>query len=130
MGTTLGADNGIALALILDLFTDPLAKHGPLEAIFTVTEETGLIGAFGLDPTLIRSCMLLNLDSEEEGVFYIGCAGGNEVEATLGVEWDTVPAYRNGAGGGWPAWRSFRSRCGQAACQFDCVHHAFPARLE
>ena len=92
VGTSLGADNGIALALILDLFSDPLATHGPLEAIFTVTEETGLIGAFGLDPTKIHSRRLLNLDSEEEGVFYIGCAGGNEVDATLQVEWDTVPA--------------------------------------
>jgi dipeptidase D len=92
VGTTLGADNGIAIALILDLFSDPLATHGPLEAIFTVTEETGLVGAFGLDPTLIHSRRLLNLDSEEEGVFYIGCAGGNEADATLGVEWAMVPA--------------------------------------
>jgi dipeptidase D len=91
VGTTLGADNGIAIALILDLFTDPAAQHGPLEAIFTVAEETGLNGAFGLDPSQIHSRKMLNLDSEEEGVFYIGCAGGNEVDATLVVDEEPVP---------------------------------------
>ena len=92
VGTSLGADNGIAIALILDLFSDPDAKHGPLEAIFTVSEETGMNGAFGLDATLIKSRKLLNLDSEEEGIFYIGCAGGVEINATLPVEWEQVPA--------------------------------------
>ena len=82
-GTTLGADNGIAIALILDLFTDSEAKHGPLEAILTVSEETGLEGAFGLDASLVDSRKMLNLDSEEEGVFYIGCAGGVEVNGTV-----------------------------------------------
>ncbi|AEC03049.1 aminoacyl-histidine dipeptidase [Parasphaerochaeta coccoides] len=77
--TSLGADNGIAVAMIMDVFTDSEAVHGPLEAIFTVSEETGLDGAFGLDESLIRSRKLINLDSEEEGVFYIGCAGGNEI---------------------------------------------------
>lgn len=82
-GTTLGADNGIAIALILDLFTDEKASHGPLEAIFTTSEETGLEGAFGLDASLIESRKMLNLDSEEEGVFYIGCAGGVEIKGTV-----------------------------------------------
>lgn len=82
--TSLGADNGIAIALILDLLSDPDAVHGPLEAIFTVSEETGLEGAFNLDASLIDSRKMLNLDSEEEGVFYIGCAGGVEVRATIG----------------------------------------------
>ena len=77
-GTTLGADNGIAIALALDLFTDPEASHGPLEAIFTTSEETGLEGAFGLDASMIDSRKMLNLDSEEEGIFFIGCAGGVE----------------------------------------------------
>lgn len=85
-GTTLGADNGIAIALILDLFSDPEAKHGPLEAIFTISEETGLEGAFGLDASKIESRKMLNLDSEEEGVFYIGCAGGVEVNADIPFE--------------------------------------------
>ena len=79
--TSLGADNGIALALILDIFSDPNAKHGKLEGIFTVSEETGLTGAFGIDASLVESRRLLNLDSEEEGIFYIGCAGGIEIDA-------------------------------------------------
>ena len=85
-GTTLGADNGIAIALILDLFTDKEATHGPLEAILTVSEETGLEGAFGLDASKISSRRMINLDSEEEGVFYIGCAGGVEVNAHVPVD--------------------------------------------
>jgi dipeptidase D len=85
-GTTLGADNGIAIALILDLLSDSTAKHGPLEAIFTVSEETGLEGAFGLDASRIESRKMLNLDSEEEGIFYIGCAGGVEVRGTIARE--------------------------------------------
>ncbi len=84
--TTLGADNGIAIALILDLFTDTKAVHGPLEAIFTVEEETGLTGAFELDGSLIDSRRMLNLDSEEEGVFLIGSAGGNEVDGVIDFE--------------------------------------------
>ena len=85
-GTTLGADNGVAVAIIFDLFTDKEAKHGPLEAIFTVSEETGLEGAFGLEPSLIESRTMINLDSEEEGVFYIGCAGGIETKAIFEFE--------------------------------------------
>ena len=79
--TSLGADNGIAIATVMALFTDPEAEHGPLEAIFTVSEETSLKGAFGLDPSLIKSRRLLNLDSEEEGVIYTGCAGGADIKA-------------------------------------------------
>lgn len=86
-GTTLGADNGIAVALMLSLLSDKDALHGPLEAIFTVEEETGLTGAFGLEEKHIRSRLLLNLDSEEEGVFYIGCAGGIETRVTKAVNW-------------------------------------------
>lgn len=84
-GTTLGGDNGVAIAIVLDLFSDKEAQHGPLEAIITVEEETGLTGAFGLDASLIESRLMINLDSEEEGVFYIGCAGGIEVNAHLPV---------------------------------------------
>lgn len=95
--TTLGGDNGIAIAMILDIFTDPTIKHGPLEAIFTISEETGLTGAFELDATLINSRRMLNLDSEEEGVVYIGCAGGIEVDATLKAELVEPPAH-------WESW--------------------------
>ncbi len=86
-GTTLGADNGIAVALMLALLSDKGAEHGPLEAIFTVEEETGLTGAFALRERDINSRLLLNLDSEDEGVFYIGCAGGIETRVTKKVQW-------------------------------------------
>ena len=85
--TSLGADNGIAIALILDIMSDPECSHGPIEGIFTIAEETGLTGAFGIDPTLIDSKKLINLDSEEEGVFYIGCAGGIEIDAEKKASW-------------------------------------------
>lgn len=96
VGTTLGADNGIALAMILAIFDDPGAIHGPLEGIFTVSEETGLDGAFGLEIEHIRSRRLINLDSEEEGYFYIGCAGGGEVAAELESETETIPKDSTG----------------------------------
>ncbi len=89
--TTLGADNGIALALMLDLFTDEKAAHGPLEGIFTIEEETGLTGAFGLEAAMVESRRLINLDSEEEGIFYIGCAGGNEVDGDFSFNPETLP---------------------------------------
>lgn len=75
-GTTLGADNGIGVAAMLAVMTEPQLPHGPLELLFTVEEETGLVGASKLDPALVRARRLLNLDTEEEGSIYIGCAGG------------------------------------------------------
>jgi dipeptidase D len=75
-GTTLGADNGIGCAAALALMDDTSCTHGPLELLFTVDEETGLSGATNLDGSMIKSKIMLNLDSEEEGIFYIGCAGG------------------------------------------------------
>lgn len=88
--TTLGADNGIAVAMILAIFTDPNAKHGPLEAIITVAEETGLTGAENVNPDFIKSKMMINLDSEDEGVIYIGCAGGIEVDATKKLKYEAI----------------------------------------
>ena len=75
-GTTLGADNGIGVAAILAVLEDRTLKHGPLEALFTATEETGMAGAFGLKKGLLKGDILLNLDSETEGELYVGCAGG------------------------------------------------------
>lgn len=80
--TTLGADNGIAIAMILAIFADPNSKHGPLEAIITVQEETGLYGALAVEEKYVKSKMMINLDSEDEGIIFIGCAGGIEVDAT------------------------------------------------
>ncbi|MGH4038352.1 MAG: aminoacyl-histidine dipeptidase [Sphaerochaeta sp.] len=88
--TTLGGDNGIALAMILDVFSDKNCKHGPLEGLFTISEETGLTGAFNVEPELIKSKKLINLDSEEEGILYIGCAGGIETQATLTGEKEDI----------------------------------------
>jgi len=75
-GTTLGADNGIALAMSMALVDDPQGVHPPLEIFFTVEEETGLTGVLKMDPSLISGKILINLDSEDEGVFVVGCAGG------------------------------------------------------
>ena len=77
-GTSLGADNGIGLALALGLVDDPDAVHGPVEILATVDEETGLTGAANLDASMITGRILLNLDSEEEGEFCVGCAGGGD----------------------------------------------------
>ena len=74
-GTTLGADDGIGVAAALAVITDPDVKHGPLECIFTVDEETGLTGAQKLSPKDFKGRILLNLDSEDEGEIFIGCAG-------------------------------------------------------
>jgi dipeptidase D len=74
--TTLGADNGIAIALAMALVDHPDVSHPPLELFFTVDEETGLTGVLKMDPSLLRGKILINLDSEDEGVFVVGCAGG------------------------------------------------------
>ncbi|MDT8297805.1 MAG: M20/M25/M40 family metallo-hydrolase, partial [Spirochaetaceae bacterium] len=75
-GTSLGADNAIALALFFDLATDPEAEHPKLEILVTADEETGLVGAQNMEAGFLTGTVLMNLDSEDEGVFTIGCAGG------------------------------------------------------
>ena len=82
-GTTLGSDNGMGVAAIMAVMEDKTLKHGPLEALITADEETGMFGAFGLKPGSLKGEILLNLDSEDEGELYIGCAGGVDVTATL-----------------------------------------------
>lgn len=84
-GTTLGADNGIGLAASLAVAEDSDCVHGPLELLFTTDEETGLNGANGIQPDFLEGRILLNLDSEEEGEFSIGCAGGADSEISLPV---------------------------------------------
>jgi dipeptidase D len=86
-GTTLGADNGIAIALMMALVEDESVLHPPLELLFTVEEEIGMVGAKNLDPGMLNGKTLINLDSEHEGVFVVGCAGGGSVEMTLPVSW-------------------------------------------
>jgi dipeptidase D len=82
-GTTLGSDNGIGVAAMLALAESADLAHGPLELLFTIDEETGLTGAAELSPDLLTGRRLLNLDSEEEGSVYVGCAGGVNVRLKL-----------------------------------------------
>lgn len=91
-GTTLGSDNGIGLAAMLAIMEATDLVHGPLEFLFTIDEETGLTGAGGLDASLLSARRLLNLDSEEEGVLTVGCAGGADTELRFAVEKEPAPA--------------------------------------
>ncbi len=90
-GTTLGADNGIAVATNLAIMADKSLVHGPLELLFTVDEETGLTGANHLKPGFVQSTILMNLDSEEEGALYVGCSGGKNTIGTWKVKRDKAP---------------------------------------
>ncbi|MBX7151677.1 aminoacyl-histidine dipeptidase [bacterium] len=89
-GTTLGADNGIAVATMLAILSDDSLVHGPLEMLFTIDEETGLTGATHLDPKMLKGRRLINLDSEEEGVLFVGCAGAKDATITFPVKWKDV----------------------------------------
>lgn len=82
-GTTLGADNGIGVAASLAVLTDPDLVHGPLEALFTMDEETGMTGAFGLGEDMINGDILINLDSEDDAELFVGCAGGVDTVCTF-----------------------------------------------
>jgi dipeptidase D len=84
-GTTLGADNGIGVATALAVADDPDVVHGPLEILCTVDEETGLTGAKALDASIVSGRVMLNLDTEEDGAVYFGCAGGGDTITTLKV---------------------------------------------
>jgi len=86
--TSLGADNGIAVAMALAIIDSPELAHPPIEALLTVDEETGLFGAAGVDLTPLKGNKLINMDSEEEGVFTVSCAGGVRVNCVLPVEWE------------------------------------------
>ena len=90
-GTTLGADNGIAVAMALALLDDKEAEHGPLEILFTVDEETGLVGAVGLEASRLSGRTMINLDTEEEDTLCIGCAGGVNTEGAVPVVREAPP---------------------------------------
>lgn len=90
-GTTLGADCGIGMAAALAVLLDSQAQHGPLEALFTVDEETGLTGAFELGEGMLTGKYLINLDSEDEGELFIGCAGGIDTIATFHYTMEPSP---------------------------------------
>lgn len=82
-GTTLGADDGLGVAAAMAVLEAKDLKHGPLEVLITKDEETGMYGAFGLKEGTLKGDILLNLDSEQEGELYIGCAGGIDITASL-----------------------------------------------
>lgn len=88
--TTLGADNGIAVAMVLALLDGDSYKHPPIEAVFTVDEETGMGGAHALDFSQLSGKRLINLDSEEEGILTAGCSGGFRFQFDIPMEKETV----------------------------------------
>ncbi len=97
-GTTLGADNGIGVAAIMAILEATDLQHPPIEALFTIDEETGMTGAFNLSPDILNGEILINLDSEDEGELYVGCAGGTNANILfryekIGVSNDTK-AYK------------------------------------
>lgn len=101
--TTLGADNGIAIAIGMAMAVDKEVGHPPLELLFTVDEETGLTGANELEPGFIDGKILINIDSEDEGVFTVGCAGGINSYLSLPIELENIPSgykqFKINAGG-------------------------------
>lgn len=91
-GTTLGGDDGIGIAASLAILAADDIEHGAIECLFTVDEETGLSGAFALSTELLKSKILLNLDSEDEGEIFIGCAGGKDTVAEMPYTTEATPA--------------------------------------
>ena len=91
-GTTLGSDNGIGVAAALAVINDTSVLHGPLEILLTVDEETGLTGANNLKPGFVTGKILLNLDSEEDGTFYVGCSGGVDTIALFNLKTQKIPS--------------------------------------
>jgi dipeptidase D len=91
-GTTLGSDNGIGVAATLAVMEANNLKHGPLEALFTIDEETGMTGVFNLKPGMLDGKILLNLDSEDEGELCIGCAGGMNTTGRIAFRTEAVPS--------------------------------------
>ena len=90
-GTTLGADNGIGVAAALAILTDPDLVHGPLEALFTMDEETGMTGAFNLGEGMISGSILINLDSEDDAELFVGCAGGVDTVCSFNYKRSFAP---------------------------------------
>ena len=86
-GTTLGADDGIAVAYILAILEDDSLCHPPIEALLTTNEEVGLLGADGFDCSLLSGTTVINIDSEDEGVFLMGSAGGVRCDITIPMQW-------------------------------------------
>jgi len=90
-GTTLGSDNGIGVAAAMAVLASKDLVHGPIEALFTATEETGMDGANGIKPGILKGDILLNMDSEDEGELYVGCAGGEDASIQFKFKEESVP---------------------------------------
>ena len=90
-GTTLGADDGMGVATAMAILEAKDLKHGPIEALFTIDEETGMTGAFGLEKGKLKGEILLNLDSETEGEIYVGCAGGLDAKFSFPYRTEAAP---------------------------------------
>lgn len=97
-GTTLGADNGMGVAAAMAVLESTALRHGPVEALFTSNEESGMTGAFGLKAGMLRGDILFNMDSEDEGELFIGCAGGTNARLTFSYNARPLPVD----------WKSFR----------------------
>ena len=97
-GTTLGADNGMGVAAAMAVLESTSMLHGPIEVLLTSEEETGMYGAVGLKPGLLKGEILMNLDSEDEGELFIGCAGGVNATLTFSYDEQAVPAGYTGFG--------------------------------
>jgi dipeptidase D len=95
-GTTLGADDGIGIASQLALLSDKNLKTGKIECLFTVDEESGMTGAFNLEPDFFEGRTLLNLDSEDEGILFIGCAGGMDTVGEMRYKSVPIPSGMTG----------------------------------
>ena len=91
-GTTLGADNGVGAAAAMAVLEDNTLVHGPIEALFTIDEETGMTGANALEPGVLKGDILINTDSETEGELYVGCAGGIDTCGYFTPNFEEVPA--------------------------------------
>lgn len=91
-GTTLGADNGMGVAAAMAVLEAKDVAHGPVEALFTCDEETGMTGAFGLKAGILKGDILINMDSEDEGELYVGCAGGEDANITFNYKEVALPA--------------------------------------
>lgn len=90
-GTTLGADNGIGISMMLTILASKKLEHPALECLFTVDEETGLTGAFALEQNFLSGDVLINLDSEDDGEIFVGCAGGIDTTAVLNYKTEKTP---------------------------------------
>lgn len=129
-GTTLGADNGMGEAAALAVMEDDTIPHGPLEALFTINEESGMDGAFALKPGVLKGDILLNLDSEEEGELYVGCAGGLDVVATLPYKREAAPGgvtygiHVSGLKGGHSGLEIILQRANSNKLMFRFLYHA------